>query len=112
MKDKTITLYRISFSVSPSQKATYKEEILEVVEKQNTYSTLSKEFKRIIKKTQINQVLNICNCSTIWLLAYCHKEGINTVKEQMFKKANEVVAYKQREIELLTHNFKEYVDRN
>ncbi len=112
MKDKTIILYRLSFSVSSSQKAVFKEEFFEVIERQNTYTTLSEEFKRTIKKTQINQVLNVSSGSTIWLIAYCHKEGINTVKEQMFKKANEIVAYKQREIELLTHNFKEYVDRN
>lgn len=112
MKDKTIILYRLSFSVSSSQKAVFKEDFFDAIERQSTYTTLSDDFKRTIKKTLINQVLNLCNGSTIRLIAYCHKEGINTVKEQMFKKANEVVAYKQREIELLTHNFKEYVDRN
>lgn len=112
MKSKSIILYRLSFSVSPSQKAVFKEEFIDVVEKQNTYSSLNEHFKRTIKKTQINQVLNVSSCSTIWLIAYCHKEGINTVKEQILKEANNVMAYKQREIELLTHNFKEYVNRN
>jgi len=112
MKDKTIVLYRLSFSVSTSKTATFKEEFFKVIERQNTYTTLSEEFKRTIKKTQINQVLNVSSGATIWLIAYCHKEGINTVKEQILKEANNVMAYKQREIELLTHNFKEYVDRN